>query len=87
MRRARNFWSRRPDERFADARETVAITLVPLSNPFAPDAPAFASNSLNQRHAGEGDVPLAESFRAGAGAIRCVVIEYDYPPRDGGFVR
>lgn len=56
--------------------------VVPPSNPFAPDAPAFASDSLDQRHAGEGDVPLADSLRAGAGAIRYAVIEYDNPPGD-----
>ena len=55
---------------------------VPPSNPFAPDAPAFASTSLDQRHAGEGDVPLAESLAAGAGSIRYAVIEYDNPPGD-----
>lgn len=73
---------------------------VPASNPFAPDAPQFASSSLDQRHAGTGEVPLAEALRAGEGAIRYAVIEYDNPPgdvfadiaasyaflRDGGFV-
>jgi sugar phosphate isomerase/epimerase len=75
--------------------------ITPPSNPFAPDAPAFSSDSLDQRHAGEGQVPLAEALRAGAGAIRYAVIEYDNPPgdvfedvaaslaflRDGGFVQ
>jgi hypothetical protein len=75
--------------------------VVPPSNPFAPDAPTFASDSLDQRHAGQGDVPLADSLQAGAGGIRYAVIEYDNPPgdvfddvaaslaflRDGGFVR
>jgi sugar phosphate isomerase/epimerase len=56
--------------------------VVPPGNPFAPDAPAFASDSLDQRHAGHGDVPLAESLEAGAGAIRYAVIEYDNPPGD-----
>ena len=74
---------------------------VPASNPFAPDAPAFGSGTLDQRHAGTGDVPLAAALRAGEGAIRYAVIEYDNPPgdvfddiaaslaflRDGGFVR
>jgi sugar phosphate isomerase/epimerase len=74
---------------------------VPASNPFAPDAPAFTSESLDQRHAGEGDVPLAAALHAGAGAIRFAVIEYDHAPgdvfddiaaslaflRDGGFVQ
>jgi sugar phosphate isomerase/epimerase len=56
--------------------------LVPPSNPFAPDAPAFASDSLDQRQAGKGDVPLAASLEAGAGSIRYAVIEYDNPPGD-----
>ncbi|AZC13166.1 TIM barrel protein [Microbacterium sp. ABRD28] len=74
---------------------------VPASNPFAPDAPAFGSGALEQRHAGTGEVPLAAALRAGEGAIRYAVIEYDNPPgdvfddiaaslaflRDGGFVR
>ena len=75
--------------------------VVPDSNPFAPNAPAFTSASLDQRHAGHGDVPLAESLEAGVGAIRYAVIEYDSAPGDvfediaasfsflrgGGFVR
>lgn len=75
--------------------------VVPPTNPFAPDAQAFGSESLDQRHAGTGEVPLAASLRAGANAIRYTVIEYDNPPgdvfddvsaslaflRDGGFVR
>ncbi|WJL96678.1 sugar phosphate isomerase/epimerase [Microbacterium sp. ET2] len=74
---------------------------VPASNPFAPDAPAFGSGALEQRHAGTGEVPLAAALRAGEGAIRFAVVEYDNPPgdvfddiaaslaflRDGGFVR
>ena len=55
--------------------------VVPASNPFAPDAPAFASDSLDQRRAGEGDVPLAESLRA-ATALQYAVIEYDHAPGD-----
>lgn len=75
--------------------------VVPESNPFAPDAPAFSSSSLEQSHAGAGDVPLALSLGAGAGAIKYAVIEYDNAPgdvfediaasfaflREGGFVR
>lgn len=73
--------------------------VVPASNPWAPGAPAFGSDSLDQRRAGTGDVPLAEALRAGTG-IRYAVIEYDKAPgdvfediaasyaflRDGGFV-
>lgn len=73
---------------------------VPPSNPFAPDAPPFTSESLDQRHAGTGDVPLEAALRAGEG-IRFAVIEYDHAPgdvfddiaaslaflEDGGFVR
>ncbi len=53
----------------------------PASNPFAPDAPAFGSDSLDQRHAGHGEVPLAESLRA-ATALQYAVIEYDHAPGD-----
>ena len=74
--------------------------IAPASNPFAPDAPEFRSASLDQRHAGDGNVPLAESLRA-ATALQYAVIEYDHAPgdvfddiaasyaflTDGGFVR
>lgn len=53
----------------------------PASNPFAPDAPEFASSSLDQRHPGQGDVPLADALRA-ATALQYAVIEYDNPPGD-----
>lgn len=56
--------------------------VVPKANPFAPDAPAFDAESLDQRHAGAGDVPLADALHAGVGAIRYAVIEYDNPPGD-----
>ncbi|VXB37274.1 Inosose dehydratase [Microbacterium sp. 8M] len=55
--------------------------IVPASNPFAPDAPAFGAESLDQRHAGTGDVPLAEALRA-ATALEYAVIEYDHAPGD-----
>lgn len=74
--------------------------IVPASNPWAPGAPAFGSDSLDQRHAGTGEVPLAAALRA-APALRYAVIEYDNAPgdvfadiaaslaflRDGGFAR
>ncbi|KAA9393207.1 sugar phosphate isomerase/epimerase, partial [Kocuria coralli] len=50
--------------------------VAPASNPFAPDAPAFGSASLDQRHAGTADVPLAESLKA-ASNVQYAVIEYD----------
>ncbi len=53
----------------------------PESNPFAPDAPAFGSDSLDQRRAGNGEVPLVESLRA-ATALQYAVIEYDRAPGD-----
>ncbi len=73
--------------------------VVPTSNPWTPGAPAFGSDTLDQRHAGTGDVPLAESLRV-ATAVKYAVIEYDNAPgdvfadiaasfaflRDGGFV-
>ncbi|MEJ1154766.1 sugar phosphate isomerase/epimerase [Microbacterium marmarense] len=89
-------------ERLDDRLAAVHVKdgIAPASNPFAPDAPEFSSKSLDQRHAGEGEVPLAESLKA-ASAVEYAVIEYDNPPgevfvdiaasfaflRDGGFVR
>lgn len=55
--------------------------VAPESNPFAPGAPAFGSDTLDQRRAGEGDVALAESLRA-ATDLRYAVIEYDHAPGD-----
>lgn len=55
--------------------------IVPASNPWAPGAEAFGSDSLDQRHAGTGDVPLAAALRAGS-AIQYAVIEYDRAPGD-----
>lgn len=74
--------------------------VVPASNPWAPGAGSFGSDSLDQRHAGTADVPLAEALTAGT-AIRYAVIEYDKAPgdvfediaasyaflRDGGYVQ
>lgn len=74
--------------------------IVPVANPWGPGAGAFRSASLVQRHAGTGDVPLAEALHA-ASALQYAVIEYDNAPgnvfddiaaslaflRDGGFVR
>ncbi|MFT3797123.1 sugar phosphate isomerase/epimerase family protein [Microbacterium sp.] len=73
--------------------------IVPAGNPWAPGAPSFGTDSLDQRHAGTGDVPLAAALRAN-GNVKYAVIEYDNPPgdvfediaasyaflRDGGFV-
>lgn len=73
--------------------------VVPTSNPWAPGAGEFGSASLDQRHAGTADVPLAEALRAGTG-IRYAIVEYDSAPgdvfddiaaslaflKDGGFV-
>lgn len=55
--------------------------VVPTSNPWAPGAPAFGSDSLDQRHAGTGDVPLEAALRA-ATSVRYAVIEYDHAPGD-----
>lgn len=74
--------------------------IAPAVNPFGPDAEEFGSASLDQRRAGTGDVPLAESLRA-ASALEYAIIEYDNAPgdvfddiaaslaflTDGGFVR
>ena len=53
----------------------------PESNPFAPGAGEFGSDSLDQRHAGSGDVPLADALRT-APAVQYAVIEYDNAPGD-----
>lgn len=55
--------------------------VVPPSNPFAPNAPDFDSASLDQRRAGEGDVPTVQALQA-APSIEYAVIEYDNPPGD-----
>ena len=55
--------------------------VVPTANPWAPGAPAFGSDSLDQRHAGTGEVPLDAALRA-ASAVRYAVIEYDNAPGD-----
>ncbi|MDN5686141.1 MAG: sugar phosphate isomerase/epimerase [Brachybacterium sp.] len=55
--------------------------IAPTSNPFAPDAPAFDSSSLDQRHAGDGEVPTVEAMQA-ATAVQYAVIEYDRAPGD-----
>ena len=55
--------------------------VAPESNPFAPGAEAFGSDSLDQRHAGTGDVPLAEALRA-ASDLKYAIIEYDNAPGD-----
>lgn len=89
-------------ERLGDRLVAVHVKdgVVPVPNPFGPDAGAFGSATLDQRHPGSGDVPLAEALRA-ATAVQYAVIEYDNPPgdvfadiaaslaflRDGGFVR
>jgi len=56
--------------------------IAPKTNPWAPGAEAFASASLDQRHAGTAEVPLAASLKAGEGAIKYAVIEYDNAPGD-----
>ncbi|MDO5663516.1 MAG: sugar phosphate isomerase/epimerase [Brachybacterium sp.] len=55
--------------------------VMPPINPFAPDAPAFDSSSLDQRRPGEGEVPTTEAITA-ATAVSYLVIEYDNPPGD-----
>ncbi|ASK65504.1 sugar phosphate isomerase [Brachybacterium avium] len=51
----------------------------PETNPFAPEAPKFSSSSLDQRHAGEGEVPTIEAMQAATG-VKYAVIEYDNAP-------
>lgn len=55
--------------------------VAPASNPFAPGAPEFGSDTLDQRHAGTGEVPLADALRA-ASALKYAIIEYDNAPGD-----
>ncbi|MDR2997123.1 MAG: sugar phosphate isomerase/epimerase [Microbacterium sp.] len=55
--------------------------IAPVVNPFGPDAGEFGSAALDQRHAGTGDVPLAEALRA-ASALQYAIIEYDNAPGD-----
>lgn len=55
--------------------------VAPEANPFAPGAGEFGSDSLDQRHAGTGDVPLADALRA-ASAVQYAIIEYDNAPGD-----
>ena len=56
--------------------------VAPAKNPFAPGAAEFGSDTLDQRRPGEGDVPLVEALKAGEGAIKYAVIEYDNAPGD-----
>ncbi len=74
--------------------------IAPAVNPWREGAEAFGSDSLDQRRAGEGSVPLAAALNAGAGNIRYAVLEFDHAPgdvfedlaagytflKDGGFV-
>ena len=53
----------------------------PPSNPFEPGAPKFSSSTLDQRHAGEGEVPTVEAMKA-AKSVKYAVIEYDNAPGD-----
>lgn len=55
--------------------------VAPESNPFAPGAPDFGSDALDQRRAGTGDVALADSLRA-ATDLKYAIIEYDKAPGD-----
>ncbi|QKJ18321.1 sugar phosphate isomerase/epimerase family protein [Microbacterium hominis] len=70
-------------ERLGDRLVAVHVKdgVAPVPNPFGPDAGEFGSASLDQRHAGTGEVPLAESLRAASG-LQYAVIEYDNPPGD-----
>lgn len=61
--------------------EHIKDGIAPASNPFMPGAPKFGSDSLDQRQAGQGDVPLVESLQA-ATALEYAVIEYDNAPGD-----
>ena len=68
-------------ERLGDRLVAVHVKdgVVPATNPWAPGAGDFGSASLDQRHAGAGDVPLVEALRA-ASALQYAVVEYDNTP-------
>ncbi len=70
-------------ERLGDRLIAVHVKdgVVPESNPWAPGAPEFGSDSLDQRHAGTGDVPLTAALRAASG-LKYAVVEYDRAPGD-----
>ncbi|MFL0564494.1 sugar phosphate isomerase/epimerase family protein [Microbacterium sp. 179-I 1D1 NHS] len=70
-------------ERLGDRLVAVHVKdgVAPASNPWAPGADEFGSDSLEQLRAGTGDVPLAASLKAGTG-IQYAVIEYDKAPGD-----
>ncbi len=53
----------------------------PASNPFAPDADPAATQQLDQRRPGGGEVPLIDALHA-AEAVQWAVIEYDRAPGD-----
>ncbi|WZH38644.1 MAG: sugar phosphate isomerase/epimerase [Microbacterium enclense] len=55
--------------------------IVPVPNPFAPDADRSATRQLDQRRPGEGQVPLVEAMHR-AVAVKYAVIEYDQAPGD-----
>lgn len=55
--------------------------IVPAENPFAPGADLGVTRTLDQRHPGDGQVPLVEAMRA-AESVRWAVIEYDRAPGD-----
>jgi len=55
--------------------------IVPTSNPFAPGADLEATKQLDQRHPGQGEVPLVDAMNAAA-AVQWAVIEYDRAPGD-----
>lgn len=70
-------------ERLGDRLIAVHIKdgTVPAENPWAEGTPDFASTSLDQRHAGTGDVPLVAALEA-ATALEYAVVEYDHAPGD-----
>ena len=55
--------------------------IVPVPNPFAPDADRSATRQLDQRRPGEGQVPLVEAMQVAAD-VKYAVIEYDQAPGD-----
>ncbi|GAA1089297.1 sugar phosphate isomerase/epimerase family protein [Nocardiopsis composta] len=52
-----------------------------IENPWAPGAPDLDPGTLEQTHAGKGEIPLAAALRAND-AVEYAVIEYDKAPGD-----
>lgn len=89
-------------ERLGDRLLAIHVKdgVAPAQNPWLPGSGEFSSDSLDQRHPGDGDVPTIQALEA-AKDLSYAVIEYDHAPgdvfadirasydflKDGGYVR